>query len=246
MFARITHAFTNSQDPQQRRLLYAAKNGNVDRLCHQFDKLDMILRRAILNENYPEGITPLHLSAENGFLDAVKLLVDNGSDVTKMDNYGRSALYLAASNDYPDVCAYLAKARSPLYCCIYRKKEVIWKESPLHRSCEKGYLAVIKGLVSAGADINLRISDNQLLFNDAPMHRAAKQGLLECIKFLVAAGAQIDIINDDGNTPLHIAAYCGHINVVEFLVSSGDHPLPPSSHRSLIDINPQFTHMCII
>lgn len=217
----VARLFTHGKQSRQQKLLYAAKNGNVSRLLLLFDNDPMILRRAVLNENYPEGLTPLHLSAENGFLDAVKVLVDNGSDVTSMDAYGRSALYLAASNDYPEVCGYLVKARSPLYCCIYEKEGEAMKESPLHRACEKGYLTVVKVLVSGGADINLRVSDLSLLFNDAPIHRAAKEGQLECIKFLVAAGALLDIINDDGNTPLHLAAYCGHTHVVEFLIISG-------------------------
>ena len=233
MLERLKYAFSNhgKHNQQQQKLLYAAKNGNVDRLALYIHSLDMIVQRSILNDGYQEDKTPLHLCAENGFLEAVKVLIDGGGNVESFDALGHSAMYYAASNNYPEVCGFLAKAKSPLYCYITKKEVVIQIESPLHRACEKGFLAVVKILVCAGADLNLRISDHQLLFGDAPIHRAAKEGQLECIKFLVEVGASIDIVNDDFNTPLHIAAYCGHVNVVEFLVMSGSVFLPHIAYR---------------
>ena len=100
----------------------------------------------------------------------------------------------------------------------------IEKDSPLHRASEKGYLSVVQKLIQAGADVNLCINDQQLLFGDAPMHRAAKQGHADVVKFLVDSGAKMEIVNDDTNTPMHLAAYVGRVEVVQYLVMAGTHP----------------------
>ena len=213
--------------PQQEKLLYAAKNGDADALRDIVNRLNRKTRQSILSENYPENITPLHRAAENGFKDACKVLVDGGCDVNKINDEGRSALYLAASNDYPDVCKYLAEDCRAITTCSITKKnvggevQVTSKESPLHRAAEKGYIIVVKTLISAKADVDLRVSDLQLLFGDAPLHRAAKAGHVDCIKALLDAGARIDQINEDGNTALHLAAYKGHGEAVNYLVQQG-------------------------
>ena len=144
-----------------------------------------------------------------------------------MNDEGRSALYMAASNDYPEVCKYLAEEARAITTCIIRRKNdagdvvVIHKESPLHRACEKGYFAVVKTLIAAQADVDLKVMDLQLLFGDTPLHRASKEGHTDCMKALLDAGAKIDQINEDGNTPLHLAAYQGRVAAVTYLVQQG-------------------------
>lgn len=166
-------------------------------------------------------------AAENGFKDACSVLVESGCDMNKMDDYGRSALYLAASNDYVEVVKFLTEqANCLLTCHLYEMNDVgemakIEKDSPLHRGCEKGYLTVVQKLIQAGADVNHCICDYSLLFGDSPMHRAAKEGRVDCIKFLVDSGAKMEIQNDDSNTPMHVAAYVGRTDVVQYLVTAG-------------------------
>ena len=218
--------------PLQKSLLHAAKSGDVAALNEIVNRRIGVQskRRAVLSENYPENITPLHRAAENGFREACAMLIQNECDLNKMDDYGRSALYLAAANDYADVVKYLTEqANCLLTCFLYGINEEglsakIEKDSPLHRACEKGYLSVVQKLIQAGADVNLCINDQQLLFGDAPMHRAAKQGHADVVKFLVDSGAKMEIVNDDTNTPMHLAAYVGRVEVVQYLVMAGTHP----------------------
>ena len=147
--------------------------------------------------------------------------------MNKMDDYGRSALYLAASNDYVDVVKFLTEqADCLLTCYVYGRNQEgdiakIEKDSPLHRACEKGYLTIVQKLIQAGADVNQCICDYSLLFGDSPMHRAAKEGHVDCVKFLVDSGAKMEIQNDDSNTPMHVAAYVGRDEVVQYLVMAG-------------------------
>lgn len=144
-----------------------------------------------------------------------------------MNDEGRSALYMAATNDYPEVCKYLTEEGHALTTCTITCKNdagevtVINKESPLHRASEKGYFAVVKTLIDAQSDVDLKVMDFQLLFGDTPLHRAAKGGHMDCIKALLDAGAKIDQINEDGNTPLHLAAYQGRLEAVTYLVQQG-------------------------
>ena len=236
-------------NPLQKSLLYAAKSGDVESLRELVNRRigDQSKRKTILSEDYPENITPLHRAAENGFRDACRLLVENACDLNKMDDYGRSALYLAAANDNVDVVKYLTEQTDCLLTCFTRginqegEMAMIEKDSPLHRSCEKGYLTVVQKLVQAGADVNLHITDNQLLFGDAPMHRAAQQGHVDVIKFLVDSGAKMEIQNDDSNTPMHLAAYVGKVDVVQFLVMAGTH----SSCNSYTYVHTYTCNSCI-
>lgn len=77
----------------------------------------------------------LHYAAQKGFFSAVKLLVDNGADVNKVDSYGRSPLHYAAESwsDEIEIERYLIekgaqlniKDRSedtPVVVAAYRKK----------------------------------------------------------------------------------------------------------------------------
>ena len=212
---------------QQEKLLHADKSGDVNVLREIVNRLNRKTRQNVLSENYPENTTPLHRAAENGFKETCCVLVDAGCDVNKMNDEGRSPLYMAAANDYADVSKYLADdCRAITTCSIIKKNDageitVICKESPLHRAAEKGYFAVVKSLIAAKADVNLKVSDQQLLFGDAALHRASKSGHVDCIKALLDAGARIDQINEDGNTPLHLAAYQGRGEAVTYLVQQG-------------------------
>lgn len=207
--------------------MYLSRNGDHEKLREIINKMSQRARGGILSEGYPDNTTPMHRAAENGYKDVVKMLVDGDADKDKLDDYGHSPLYYAASSNHVEVCQYLLTEAHAKLTCTYNKKDdnkvvvTVHKESPFHRACAKGYLPIVQAFVDAGADLNHTISDFQLLFGDSPMHRAAGEGKVDVVKFLTEVGARLDIIDNDGNSPLHRAAYLGYLPVVEFLVQRG-------------------------
>ena len=51
--------------------------------------------------------TVLHVAAENGWLDIVRLLVENGADLTRLDSEGRTPAAVAAASEQAAVARYL-------------------------------------------------------------------------------------------------------------------------------------------
>ena len=205
----------------------AAKNGNVALLTESVQSIGTNLVQ-ILSDGFPDGITPLHKASQNGFLDAVKYLVEHQADSNKLDDYYRSPLYYAASLNQVDVVDYLVNYRKVKLRIKYRQKDAntgevktTEKESPLHCAAAKGHFQVCQILIAAGAYVNLSINDATLLFDETPLHRAAQHGHLEVMKLLVHNGAALNKGDADGNTALHKACYCNHLKCVEFLISEG-------------------------
>jgi len=74
-------------------------------------------------------------------------------------------------------------------------------------------LAVVRYLVSKGADVNAKTS-----YGYTPLHFAGHD--IEIVKFLVSKGANIRAKSDGGSTVLHHAC-AGDVEAVKFLVSKG-------------------------
>ena len=194
-------------------IFHAAKNGDLGELTEALNHVPRPERKEVLNDSYPEGITPLHRASESGFSEVVHYLVENGSDLNSLDAYFHSPLYYAASENRIDVVKYLVQSNAKLRINFTRKDrttgevEEFEKESPLHRACEKGHIEVVRILVGAGADVNLSINDGALLFGETPLHRAAMEGHTVVVTFLVNNGARVGATDIDGNSALHKASY---------------------------------------
>jgi ankyrin repeat protein len=91
-----------------------------------------------------------------------------------------------------------------------------YENTPLHTSAFHGQVAMIKHLVTKGADINAKNASEQ-----TPLHMAARSDEATAIATLIKLGAYINAQDDNGKTPLHHAAYRGNIDAVKTLVSYG-------------------------
>ena len=207
----------------------AARNGSTADLETILEQYKTNEKRVEgLSVGHPDNITPLHKAAQNGFLSAVKVLCNAGSVIDRVDDYGHTPLYYAASSNRIDVVEYLVNERKAKLRIIYLKKDPMSlelikteKESPLHRACEKGHLKVATILVTAGADVNLSIHDSSLLFEETPLHRAALAGQEKIVQYLIRSGAKINAVDIDGNTALHKACYRDFVDVVIYLLTQG-------------------------
>ena len=75
-------------------------------------------------------------------------------------------------------------------------------ETPLFLACEEGSLAVVRELITRGANVNLAmLSDNY-----TPLHVASRLHHVNVVRELLAAGATIDLETDEGATAFSLAA----------------------------------------
>ena len=86
-------------------------------------------------------------------------------------------------------------------------------KAPLHTSAMNGHLDLVKVLLNAGADIELKDDDSS-----TPLHIAATFGRPEVARTLISAGADVHARDFSGGTPLHVSRMPEITNV---LIQSG-------------------------
>jgi ankyrin repeat protein len=90
---------------------------------------------------------------------------------------------------------------------------------PLSWAALHGRLAVVRYLVSVGADVNaVDFAGNTHLHYGCRCRNG--QRLVEIVRFLVNSGANVDFANNHGTTPLHNAACFGSNEIVVSLIDS--------------------------
>ncbi|QUY43241.1 ankyrin repeat domain-containing protein [Acaryochloris marina] len=104
---------------------------------------------------------------------------------------------------------------------IHLELSINWKydlqeEYPLTQACRIGRLDIIKFLMQAGANINLR-------GYNSPLWTAIQSDSLHIAEFLINSGADINIEIDDFYNVLGIAADKGHFAGVKILTESAIH-----------------------
>ncbi len=83
----------------------------------------------------------------------------------------------------------------------------------LHLASGKGFVEMVKCLLSSEADVNARNKSGW-----TPLHMAATTGQTEVVRILLDAGAEIDAVNINGTTALHSAAMGCHTSTVRLLL----------------------------
>lgn len=240
-------------DPNQ-----ADHNGTTPlELAHQKNK-EMVWRLVELGADphlLPENLraTLLHTAATQGRTEAVRILLEKGTDPDQMA-HGFSSVYQAAYNGHPDVVRLLLdhgadpnlageNTPPPLYGATIStraKAEAIRllldKDAqvnqgdrdgytPLYWASETGKTEAVQWLLEKGADPNLTDS-----MGTPPLQRAAVYGHTEIVRLLLEKGANPNQTNRHGNSPLSGAAFNGHTAIVQLLLEKGADPalLSPS------------------
>lgn len=150
-----------------------------------------------------DGNSFLHLAAIKGDLKAVKWLVlEVNIYVKAQNNYGETALELAATNHHPTVEDWLRKVST----------------INLINAAKNGDIEMIKWL--AKIELQRDLTFNLNLFD--ALQRATEFGHLEVVKWLVLhVKTEVDGLKEGERTALHVAAERGHLDIVQWLVLEG-------------------------
>ena len=168
------------------------------------------------DRNWDEGeAATVCLAAYRGQLGVVERLIGSGAgDPNEVDSTrnGSSAIYIAASNNHPDIVGCLLSAGADS-----NKSTTDNGRTPLYQAAKFGHVDVIQQLLAGGADVNQpKRSDGM-----TPLSMAAQSGHVAAVKTLLAGGAAVDAAKSCGSTALFLAAMHGRTRVVKELLSAG-------------------------
>ncbi len=181
-------------------------------------------------------------------IEAVKLLIDAGSDVNDKNSRGEtiilSALY-AGQKEIIDLLidrgATLPNDKEILQRILYvtasnnlkrpfdiaveksEKQDMEWwKVIPIHACAQGGSVEIAKALIDKGANFGQK---NR--YGLEPLHIASENGRTEFVEFLLSMGAEIDSPSLMGKTALHFAQENEHSDLAALLVRKGASQAPP-------------------
>lgn len=196
--------------------------------------------------------TPLIWASYRGHAGIVRYLLAHGAYVNAFDTTtSLASIHFAAKFGHLEVLRALCEngANVDDWGNFLSDKRV----SPLCLAARYSSFQVVDYLISKGANVNFKDSDNwtplhyavlagslprvQSLVehgalvnsvcnaNDqrSPLHCAANSGYLDIAKYLVEKGADVNLANNIGQTPLHVAVKTKHADVAKFLVSKGSY-----------------------
>lgn len=194
------------------------------------------------------------LAARDGQMDAVRALVESGTDVNQFSPADFSSpIVIAAANAHFDVAKYLLDnganpnaankdGLTPLYATIdMQYAPLSWAPVPITAHENVNYLQLMEALLKHGANPNARLT--RKLFYRPSSHdrswvrpegttafwRAALAADLAAMRLLVDWGADPKIASDEGVTPLMAAAGIGWVPG-EFTQTSRD----PRAHLDAV------------
>jgi len=147
-------------------------------------------------------------AAEEGDLEAVTSMLDDGIDVNTVVMGDGTALIAAARGNQLEMVRLLLDRGADV------DLGVEGDGTPLINAARDAELSVVKLLVERGADLNLGIQGD-----GNPLIMAAGDGHLDVVRYLLDRGADIERVVPGDENPLIHACEGGHLDVVRFLLS---------------------------
>ena len=175
----------------------------------RLDVVDILTEAgALFGASYSEAAL---LSAyNNGYLDIVNSLLEQGVSPNICDDNGESLIIKAAENGHHELLKKLVECQADVNC---RNASSF----PLIAILAKdGHAELVKLVLDAGADVNLASSGGL-----TALYQAAFYNNASTVKLLIGRGANINQVTREKQwTPLMIAANKGYKKIVEVLIEA--------------------------
>lgn len=144
------------------------------------DVVEALLHKgANVNEKYRYGHCPLHIAAESGHVEVVKVLLQhNNIDVNVKDPNGCSPLHMAAQQGHVALVEVLLQHNN-----IDKNIQEQDEWTPLHMAVHQNHVGVVNALLAKKVKVDIKNT-----YNMTPLDIAIKYHHQACITALEAAG----------------------------------------------------------
>ncbi|EFB19715.1 hypothetical protein PANDA_016073, partial [Ailuropoda melanoleuca] len=181
----------------------------------------LVEQGATVNQADNEGWTPLHVAASCGYLDIARYLLSHGANIAAVNSDGDLPLDLAESDAMEGLLkAEIAYRGVDVEAAKRAEEELLLHDtrcwlnggampearhprtgaSALHVAAAKGYIEVMRLLLQAGYDPELRDGDGW-----TPLHAAAHWGVEDACRLLAEHGGGMDSLTHAGQRPCDLA-----------------------------------------
>lgn len=170
------------------------------------------------------GLTLLHVSAREGFLEDVKYLLRKGASGNVSTTDGHSPFTLAVHNENQAVAEELIRSDQAFVLARGSQRHIF----PLHMACYANMEAVVKFLLKTlKMDPNSRATDEGW----TGLHFACQKGHIRLVDLLLDCGADVRLRRDDGLDALYLAAEQGHSEICQRLFDARPDLDPNASNK---------------
>lgn len=171
---------------------------------------------ADVNRPVGDGFTPLITAASLGNTKMVQLLLDNGANVTVVDDEGDNALTVAQKKGFEDVAELISGFESHNGHRRRHRRGGERSKDNIFYAIEDRDIGRLNNCLENGGREKLGDRDRR---NRTPLGRAAQLGHLTLVRALLKGGAEIDA--GGARTPLLHAVENAHEPVVRELLAAG-------------------------
>jgi ankyrin repeat protein len=192
-------------NPNHQTFIKACRTGDLEYLKSNIGFFSEINKRSFNNDYVHEIGSPMYSAITKGNIEVIKLLVEHGADIHKLDNHGYSTASLAIFHNQFEVLKYLIENGVDI-------KEN--GKSLLMSACTRKNIEIVKLLVENGSEVN----SNPAKDGETPLHVSCSSGYFEIVEYLVSKGASIIAKDMEDFMPIVWASRHGKIKVFEFLL----------------------------
>ncbi|KAJ7313963.1 hypothetical protein JRQ81_005803 [Phrynocephalus forsythii] len=181
----------------------------------------LVANGADVNQADNEGWTPLHVAASCGYIEIAQYLLDHGANIAAVNSDGDVPLDIAEADNMEALLrSEIAKRGVDVEVAKREEEEVMLRDArqwlnagkisdeshpktgatALHVAAAKGYIEVMRLLLQAGYDPNVRDKDGW-----TPLHAAAHWGVEEACRLLAEHFCDMEALNNVGQRPCDLA-----------------------------------------
>lgn len=164
--------------------------------------------------------TPLIIAAYNGYIEVVKILLEQCDmiDVNKCNKHEATALHWAAGIGRLEICKMLISHPNINFNLLDNDKR-----TPLNRAACNGRVEVVRLLLEQEPAIYKSVNAADL-DGSTPCHHACRNGHIEVLRLLLASpiiNTSVEMVTNENRTPLLECSHSGKLDCLELMIKKG-------------------------